>query len=133
MAEQMRPASNAEAPDPSSSYERSHPDREAGMGRLDNNKATPTDSPDHIEQAVGNKQDGSRQINAHETENRRADSEPTAAPPDRARPDRSMPDHSMPDHSMKEEEPMGWDQAPTNIHDPQRQRQPRTEGKGGTP
>jgi len=119
MAEQMRPASNAEAPDPSYNYERSHPGREAGMGRLDNNsKATPTDSPDHIRQAVGNKQDGSRQINAHEVANQRADSEPLPPPPD---------------HSMKDEEPMGWDQAPTDIHDPQQQRHPRTEGKGGTP
>lgn len=91
MAEQMRPASDAQAPDPSSSYERSHPGREAGMGRLDNNKAVPTDSPDHIGQAVGNKQDGSRQINAHETENARVDYEPGPAPVGR------------PEHSMKDE------------------------------
>ena len=119
MAEQMRPASNEEAPDPSNNYERAHPGREAGMGRLDNNKAVPADSPDQIEQAVPNKQDGSRQINAHET------GEPAGGLRAAAR-------RRQPDHSMKDEEPMGWDQAPTDIHDP-RQRQPRTEGKGGTP
>jgi hypothetical protein len=34
---------------------------------------------------------------------------------------------------MKDEEPLGWDQAPTDIKDPRQQRHPRTEGKGGTP
>jgi hypothetical protein len=34
---------------------------------------------------------------------------------------------------MKEEEPLGWDQAPTDIQDPEHQRHPRREGKGGTP
>jgi hypothetical protein len=32
---------------------------------------------------------------------------------------------------MKDEEPLGWDQAPTDIQDPTKQRHPRTEGKGG--
>ena len=66
MAEQMRPASPQQAPDPSHTYERSHPGREAGMGRLDNNKAVPTDSPDQSQDAVGNKQDGARQINGQD-------------------------------------------------------------------
>jgi hypothetical protein len=34
---------------------------------------------------------------------------------------------------MKDEEPDGWDQAPTDIHDPKQKRHPRQEGKGGTP
>ena len=38
-AEENRPASPQQAPDPSDNYERSHPEHEAGMGRLDNNKA----------------------------------------------------------------------------------------------
>jgi hypothetical protein len=37
----------------------------------------------------------------------------------------------QPDHSMKDEEPLGWDQAPQDIHDPTKQRHPRREGKGG--
>jgi hypothetical protein len=41
------------------------------MGRLDNNKAGPVESPDVMEKTVGHRQDGSRQINAHETENHR--------------------------------------------------------------
>lgn len=107
MAEQMRPASPQQAPDPSDSYERSHPGRESGMGRMDNNKAVPADAPDQNHEAVGNKQDPTRQINAQDVE--------------------------QPDHSMKDEEPLGWDQAPTDIHDPTQQRHPRREGKGGVP
>lgn len=39
----------------------------------------------------------------------------------------------QPDHSMLDEEPDGWDQAPTDIHDPKMKRHSRKEGKGGTP
>ena len=116
MAEQMRPASPEQAPDPSDNYERSHPEHEAGMGRMTNNKAVPTDSPDRQQDAVGNKQDGSRQLNAHDAVNQHRGAAT-----------------EQPDHSMKDEEPLGWDQAPTDIHDPTKQRHPRTEGKGGTP
>src|SRR4051812_22594353 len=116
MAEQNRPASPQQAPDPANSYERSHPGREAGMGRMDNNKAVPEQSPDKQDQAVSNRQDPARQVNAQDAVNQRGGPAP-----------------AQPDHSMKDEEPLGWDQAPTDIHDPERQRQPRTEGKGGTP
>jgi hypothetical protein len=34
---------------------------------------------------------------------------------------------------MNEEEPLGEDVTPTDIHDKRQQRHPRTEGKGGTP
>ena len=116
MAEQMRPASPEQAPDPSNNYERAHPEREAGMGRLDNNTSTPTKQPDKMEEAVHNAHDGTRQLNAHDAINRRGGPAP-----------------EQPDHSMKDEEPLGWDQAPTDIKDPEKQRHPRTEGKGGTP
>jgi len=119
MAEQMRPSSPQQAPDPSTSYERSHPGQEAGMGRLDNDEATPTDTPDRQDQTVTHRQAGGRQINAHDAVNQRGG--PTAAAPE------------QPDHSMKEEEPLGWDQAPTESTDPRNQRHPRREGKGGTP
>ncbi|MDB5290397.1 MAG: hypothetical protein JWL69_1638 [Phycisphaerales bacterium] len=66
MAEQMRPASKEHAPDPASSYGREKPEKEAGMGRLDNNQGTPADSPDAIHQAVGNKQNPENQINAED-------------------------------------------------------------------
>jgi hypothetical protein len=59
----MRPASKDLAPDPARAYERSDPDKEAGMGRLDNNEGTPADSPDRVEDAVKHKQ-RLRQINA---------------------------------------------------------------------
>lgn len=68
---QMRPASKKLAPDPASSYERARPENEAGMGRLDNNIATPEDAPDQVEQAVENKQP-LRQINAEDVVNGRA-------------------------------------------------------------
>jgi hypothetical protein len=104
MAEEMRPASKQQAPDPATSYERAKPEKEAGMGRLDNNKSVPTDRPDQSEDAVKNKQDPTHQINAQD----------------------------QPDHSMHEEEPTGEDQAPTDIHNPRMKRHPRTEGRGGT-
>ena len=122
MAEQMRPASPEQAPDPSNNYERAHPENEAGMGRLTNNKAVPADAPDREQDAVRNRQDGTRQLNAHDAINQRGG----PAGEEHGRP-------KQPDHSMKDEEPLGWDQTPTDIHDPTKQRHPRTEGKGGTP
>jgi hypothetical protein len=123
-AEQNRPASPQAAPDPANSYERAHPENESGQGRLDNNKSTPQDSPDRQKQAVTNKQDPSRQINADD------------AAVGREKPKRdsnAAPLAEQPDHSMHEEEPDGWDQAPTDIQDNRQKRHPRTEGRGGTP
>ena|SRR5688572_18454734 len=111
--EQMRPASNEQAPDPANSYERAKPEREPGQGRLDNNVSTPTNRPDKGKQAVKNKQP-LRQVNAQDVDNARAAESP-----------------NQPDHSMHDEEPMGWDQAPTGSTDPKRKRHPRKEGKGG--
>lgn len=70
--QQMRPASKELAPDPATTYERAKPEKEAGMGRLDNNDATPADAPDRMEQAVTHKQPGDRQLNAEETGNARS-------------------------------------------------------------
>src|SRR5262249_49943612 len=71
------PSSQEDAPDPSNSYERSHPERESGMGRLDNNtNATPTDHPDATPGAVGNVQDPRRQLNAQDVVNDRAAQDP---------------------------------------------------------
>ncbi len=109
---QNRPSSRGKAPDPARSYERAKPEAESGMGRLDNNQATPTNRRDKMGQAVRNKQ-SSWQINAEDQPESTSSKEPQA--------------------SMRDEEPMGWDLAPTDIHDPRSQRHPRTEGKGGTP
>jgi hypothetical protein len=117
---QMRPASKELAPDPATVYERAKPEKEAGMGRLDNNVGTPEQSPDRIEQAVTHKQDPERQINAEDVLNER-----NARPADGTK--------INPPESMAGDEPLGWDQAPGDIHDSRRQRQPKTEGKGGTP
>ena len=123
MAEQNRPASPQSAPDPANSYERAHPENESGQGRLDNNKSTPHDSPDRQQQAVTNKQDPARQINADDA----------FAGRDKPKRDNSAPLADQPDHSMHDEEPDGWDQAPTDISDSRQKRHPRTEGRGGTP
>lgn len=91
MAEQMRPASDAQAPDPSDSYERSHPEHEAGAGRLDNNtNATPRNKADQMPSAINNRQSPDRQLNAQENEQREVN----------------------PRHSVKNEEPLGWEQKP---------------------
>ena len=124
MAEQMRPASKEQAPDPATTYERAKPHKEAGMGRLDNNNAaTPTRSPDAIGKAVGNQQNPEHQINAHDVVNERA-SRSLEAPRTSA---------AQPDHSMNDEEPLGSDQAPMESKSPRNKRHPKTEGKGGTP
>lgn len=115
-APKMEPASPELAPDPARVYGREKPHLEAGMGRMDEVKATPTPSPDKMEHAVGNKQP-LRQINAEDEVNQRGTS----------------PARPQPDHSMKDEEPLGSDQAPADIKDPRQKRHPRKEGKGGTP
>jgi len=130
--QQMSPFEKDNAQDPSRAYERSHPELEAGMGRLDNNDdAVPTDVPDHIDDAVRNRQDPTHQINAEDAEDERSKPKPL----DRI--DHPIPGSGeaveQPDHSMLEEEPDGWDLAPTDIHDPRMQRHPRYGGKGGTP
>lgn len=66
MNEQNRPASDELAPDPATSYERAKPEKEAGMGRLDNNKGTPTNKPDSMEKVAGNKQNPENQINGED-------------------------------------------------------------------
>jgi hypothetical protein len=119
-------------PDPADSYERSHPEHEAGMGHVDNNaNATPTDEPDLAHKAVPNRQDPSRQINGQDVVDGRATEDPKET--ERALRQRSTAAAKQPDHSMFDEEPDGWDQAPTDIHDPRQKRHPRHEGRGGTP
>jgi len=136
---QMRPASPEQAPDPSSSYERSHPDQEAGLGRMDAPKSTPHEHPDSMEQAVTHRQDGTRQLNADGDVNQRASRIPTGAggvlersPAGGDTASGPLPGQ-QPNHSMKDEEPLGADQRPLDIDDPRDQRYPRREGKGGTP
>jgi len=108
MPDQNPPTNKQNAPDPARSYERSHPKDESGMGRLDADEPLDSDSPDRPHEAVGNRQDGARQINGEDS-------------------------IKQPDHSMHEEEPDGWDLAPTDIDNPRMKRHPRTEGRGGTP
>jgi len=113
MAEQMRPTSPKQAPNPAHSYERSDPNREAGMGRLDNEEPTPSKRRDEIQDSAPNRSDPTRQINAEDTTN--------------------AGEHRDPNHSMHEEEPTDADLAPQDINDPERKRYPRVGGKGGTP
>ncbi len=137
MAEQMRPASKKDAPDPSDNYERAHPEREAGMGRLDNNDdAVPADQAKASEGTVSHRQNPERQINAHESAGGIVKGEelgtPEAMQRERGQPGKLPPPVNV-DHSMHDEEPDGWDLAPLDIHDPRRKRHPHIGGKGGTP
>src|SRR5215213_6452753 len=115
---QNRPATPAQAPDPATNYERAKPEKEAGMGRLDSpiGRSIPHDDPDDMNRAVNNAQPGDRQINAHD------DAGGAGVGPG------SGPAAVQPDHSMRDEEPTGWDQAPTDIQDPAQKRQPRVGG-----
>ena len=136
---QMRPASPEQAPDPSSSYERSHPEHEAGLGRLDAPKYAPHPHPDSMEQAVTHRQDGTRQLNADGDVNQRASRIPA---PGGGVPERSpvgggsdagpLPGQ-QPDHSMKEDEPTDADLRPLDAQSPREQRYSKRDGKGGTP
>lgn len=116
-------------PDPARSYERAKPEKEAGMGRLDDvtSGATPTDRPDRLEQAVTNAQPP-RQLNADEVIDARAAEQPAA--PGRGEP--PPPRDRRPDDPILKEEPLGEDLMPIDIHDPHAKRHLRKEGKGGT-
>ena len=78
------------APDPATSYERAKPEKESGMGRLDNNRGTPVKSPDRIESAVRHKQP-LRQLNADDVVN---SADQGQADGSRTRADQPRPDGS---------------------------------------
>jgi hypothetical protein len=100
------------------------------MGRLDTpiGRATPAEHYDDMDRVVDNSHPGDRQLNAHDDPGGTGGA---GQPLNQI--DLSRPAANQPDHSMFDEEPAGWDQAPTDIQDPRQQRHPRTGGKGGTP
>ena len=116
-------------PDPARSYERAKPEKESGMGRLDDaaGAATPTDRPDQSGLAVPNVHPPT-ELDADDALDPRRAGQPGA-------PRRDVPaqQNAHADHSMQQEEPLGEDLMPTDIHDPRAKRHPRKEGKGGTP
>jgi hypothetical protein len=63
-----RPLEPAEAPDTARVYERARPEAEGGMGRLDNEKGTPTRGRDRMLDAISNKHKP-RQLNADDEVN----------------------------------------------------------------
>jgi hypothetical protein len=65
-AEKDRPLSPEEAPDTARVYERARPEAEGGMGRLDNEKGTPTRGRDKMLDAISNKH-VSHQLNAEDS------------------------------------------------------------------
>jgi hypothetical protein len=83
-----RPLTPKEAPDTARVYERAKPEAEAGMGKLDKEKARPANSDDKMFEAVHNKHD-SHQINAEDTINSSA-----SAPLDSSR-DSDPKEHSQ--------------------------------------
>lgn len=85
MPREKPPASQpkGQAPDPSDSYERSHPEHESGQGRLDNNsKATPTPRADNLPKTVTHAQDGAKQVNAQESASRAEKPDPAEVDPE---------------------------------------------------
>ena len=132
MADPTSPADPENAQDPSYAYERSHPDREAGMGRLDNNDdATPANHPERGDRAVPNRQ-APRGMATHEvTDERSSGRDPQN--PDAGDADTDEADMREAGGSMFDEEPLGEDLRPTAIRNPRDQRDPRVGGKGGTP
>lgn len=144
MPSQNRPTSPQQAPDTATNYERAKPEKEAGMGRLHSpvGGATPERRPESVagqrddrqphqpddwDKSASNVQPGDRQLNAHDDPGGTGGAGQPLNQINLSRP------AEQPDHSMFDEEPMGWDQAPTDILDPEQQRHPRTGGKGGTP
>jgi hypothetical protein len=75
MASQNKKSIKQQVPDPSDSYERSHPEHEAGMGRMDSPRVPPQEQPDAMDAAVGNAQE-LRQLNAHDVVNTGASTDP---------------------------------------------------------
>ncbi|HSI33368.1 MAG: hypothetical protein ACAI43_10575 [Phycisphaerae bacterium] len=118
-----------QAPDPATNYERAKPEKEAGAGSLGSpvGRSTPEDRQESADHGGRHSQPGHRQINGQDE---RAQLGATANIP--GHPSTRLPAPERVDHSMHDEEPDGWDQAPTDIHDPEQKRHPRTEGKGGT-
>lgn len=97
-----RPIAPEHAPDTARTYERAKPEKEAGMGRLDNNtRATPAKSPDQMEDAVTHRQ-ANRQINSDDVVNQRA------------------------------QNPADGAAVNPSADNPRDQRQPKTGGNGGT-
>jgi hypothetical protein len=132
MADQSTPASKSQAQDPSYNYERSHPDRESPQGSLAKPTPAPAKAEDHVDQAVGNRQPGDLQLNGDDS----GDGLTHAQERGKQLTDLPVPGsvaRDQPDHSMNDEEPEGWDLAPTEATPPEQSRHPRTGGKGGTP
>jgi hypothetical protein len=127
---QNRPASPQHAPDPAAHFDRSKPETEAGRGNLSSPAARPTATgqPDDMDTAVNNAHPGDRQLNAHDDPGGTGGA---GQPLNEIDLSKAAP--HQPDHSMHDEEPKGWDQAPTDNHNPRDQRHPRTGGQGGTP
>lgn len=76
MAEQPRPISKEDAPDPAHSYERSDANRETGMGSMKAPKTVPDEQADKLEGSVRNKQQTDRQLNSEDVVNQRKQSDP---------------------------------------------------------
>lgn len=131
MAEQMRPASKSEAPDPANSYERAKPERESPTGQLSAPKTNPPVTGDKPHKAVENRQDPSSNLVSDPGAHGKTHARERGRTQDLPVPGSVAAD--QPDHSMKAEEPLGADQRPIERTGNQERRQPRTGGKGGTP
>lgn len=115
---QNRPVDPNDAPKPHHAYERAEPEAEAGMGDLDKDEHTPCDRTDDRQSSAGAYQpDGTRLK--------------TDCDGNLGRPDQPVARQEEIEGDMTTEEPLGWDQAPQSIPDPEQKRHPRPDGVGG--
>lgn len=103
------------APQPQQAYERADPHAESGMGRKSQAPTTPRDSNDRHLEAAGNRPGGRDR--------------PPENPPGSVIP--PVPESDI-EGDMTTEEPLGWDQAPQDVKDPEKRRHPRPDGVGGS-
>ena len=115
---QSQPVDPSQVQDPSMNYERAMPGRESPSGSLDQKYPRPHAHPD----TAGPESTSGRHTNAPNSDSLELS---TSKGPE------TNPGEVS--HSMNQEEPAGWDLAPTDIKDPTQKRHPRPDGKGGTP
>lgn len=171
MANPTNESRQSNEPDTARTYERAKPEKEGGMGSLDNDGVNrPIDKGDHSIAAVPNAHEPFDAGDHVAHQQRRAAQKPQVAgsadkgtvnairpgshtplPDDAGRSTASTaggqqtpaasgapstsrgPVSQQPDHSMKDEEPLGWDQAPKEPAQREQKRHSRLGGKGGTP
>ena len=117
-----------QAPKTASSYERAQPSLNSPTQGVQVPQTRTPEMPDASGPEGTKPQDKSKRSGDEAPGEADSDADSDTASSPASRP---LTDPDSIDHSMLDEEPDGWDLAPNDIHDPERKRHPRTEGKGG--